>query len=41
MLFQGLLAGFSGPGSSVTVVGILVGLSFLWLWVKLLREAMQ
>ncbi|WP_112309136.1 YIP1 family protein [Pseudogemmobacter bohemicus] len=41
MLFQGLLAGFSGPGPAVTVIGVLVALLFLWLWVKLLREAMR
>lgn len=41
MLFQGLLAGFKGPGTAVMVVGVLVGLAFLWLWVKLLREAMR
>lgn len=41
LLFQGLLAGFSGPGPAVTLVGILIALAFLWLWVTLLREAKQ
>lgn len=41
MLFQGLLAGFSGPGLSVTAVGVGIALAFLWLWSQLLREAMR
>ncbi|MGA0542820.1 YIP1 family protein [Neotabrizicola sp. VNH66] len=40
MLFQGLIAGFVGPGPALTVVGFLVLLAFLWLWQRLLREAM-
>ncbi|NPD16929.1 YIP1 family protein [Xinfangfangia sp. D13-10-4-6] len=41
MLFQGLLAGFKGPGMPLTVVGLLIAALFIWLWVRLLREAMQ
>ncbi|VDC31870.1 YIP1 family protein [Pseudogemmobacter humi] len=41
MLFQGLLAGFRGPGAAVNVVGGLIALAFLWLWFRLLREAMR
>lgn len=40
MLFQGLVAGFVGPGTALTAVGVAVLLAFLWLWQRLLREAM-
>lgn len=39
MLFQGLISGFIGAGTPLTVVGVLVLLAFLWLWTRLLREA--
>ena len=39
VLFQGLLAGLKGPGPALTVVGWLVLAAFLWLWVRLSREA--
>lgn len=38
MLFQGLLAGFAGPGPALTAVGALVGLAFLAIWLSMLRE---
>lgn len=40
MLFQGLLAGFSGPGLAVSLVGVVIAGLWLWLWTKLLREVM-
>lgn len=41
VLFQGLLAGFKGPGPAVTVVGVLIAALFAWLWIRLLRGALQ
>jgi hypothetical protein len=38
MLFQGLLAGFVGPSTGLTVVGVLVGLGFLTIWLNMLME---
>lgn len=39
MLFHGLLAGIKGPGTAVTLVGVLIFAAFLWLWSRLIREA--
>lgn len=39
VLFQGLVAGFSGPGPALTLVAMLVMGAFLWLWLLMLREA--
>jgi hypothetical protein len=39
MLFQGLVAGFLGPGPQLLLVGGIVALAFLWLWLTLLIEA--
>ncbi len=39
MLFHGLIAGFIGPGTQLTVVGVLILVAFLWLWITLLIEA--
>ncbi|MFE3837031.1 YIP1 family protein [Pseudogemmobacter sonorensis] len=41
MLLQGLVAGFVGPGPGLHLLGVLVGLGFLWLWLRLLRAARQ
>lgn len=38
-LFHGLLSGFLGPVTSVTIVGGIVAVLFLGLWMRLLREA--
>lgn len=38
MLFQGLLAGFVGPSTGLTIVGILVGVGFLTMWIMMLLE---
>lgn len=38
MLFQGLLAGFVGPSTGLTIVGGLVGLGFLTMWITMLME---
>jgi len=34
VLFQGLVAGFIGPGSQLTVVSVLTGLGFVWIWIN-------
>lgn len=34
MLFQGLVAGFIGPGAQLTWVSIATGLGFLWIWIN-------
>lgn len=39
MLFQGLVAAFSGPGPALTVTGALVFAVFLWFWLTGLRIA--
>ncbi|MDR5654495.1 YIP1 family protein [Ruixingdingia sedimenti] len=39
MLFQGLVAGFVGPGAAQIVVGLAVGAVFLFLWLSALAEA--
>lgn len=39
MLFQGLVAGFIGPGASLSAVGVVVFAVFLWFWVSGLRVA--
>lgn len=39
VLLQGLLAGLVGAGTGLTVVGVLIGLTFFWLWFNLLAEA--
>ncbi len=39
MLLQGLVAGLLGPGPGLTAVRILVGLSFLYIWINMLIEA--
>ena len=39
VLFQGLLAGIKGPGPAIAAVGVLVMAAFLWLWLRMLREA--
>ncbi|MCB6177144.1 YIP1 family protein [Rhodobacter sp. Har01] len=39
MLFQGLVAGFIGPGPALTATGVAVAAGFLWLWITLMREA--
>lgn len=41
MLFQGLLAGLVGPSLGLTVVGLLVGAGFLYLWFNMLAEVEQ
>jgi hypothetical protein len=38
-LLQGLVAGMIGPGPALTLVTVVVGVAFLWLWTTLLREA--
>ncbi len=38
MLFQGLLAGFVGPSTGLTIVGLLVGVGFLTMWIMMLLE---
>ena len=39
MLLQGLVAGMIGSGPALTLVTLLVGAAFLWLWATLLHEA--
>lgn len=39
MLLQGLVAGMIGPGRQLDLVGVLVGLGFLWIWLSMLAEA--
>lgn len=39
MLLQGLVGGFAGPGLLANGVGILVLVSFLYLWLNMLIEA--
>ena len=39
MLFQGMVAAFSGPGPQLTLVGLLVFGVFLWFWISGLRVA--
>ena len=39
MLLQGLVAGMMGSGPALTLVTLLVGAAFLWLWATLLHEA--
>lgn len=39
MLFQGLVAGFVGPGPQLLAVGVVVAGAFFWLWMTLLVEA--
>lgn len=39
MLLQGLVAGMIGPGTGLTVIRGLVGLSFLYIWINMLIEA--
>lgn len=39
MLFQGLVAGFVGPGPAQSATGIVVLIAFLWLWLGGLRAA--
>jgi len=39
MLFNGLVLGFVGPGPAATIVGLLVGIAFLYLWIRMLIEA--
>lgn len=39
MLLHGLVTGLLGPGLQATVVGVALGLAFLWLWISMLREA--
>lgn len=39
MLLQGLAAGMIGPGLQLDLLGVLVGLGFLWIWLSMLAEA--
>ncbi|RYI33005.1 MAG: YIP1 family protein [Acetobacteraceae bacterium] len=39
MLLQGLVSGMIGPGPGLTLVTIVVGAGFVWLWGTLLHEA--
>lgn len=39
MLFQGLVAAFSGPGPALTLTGVAVFAVFLWFWLTGLRIA--
>lgn len=39
MLFQGLVAAFSGPGQALTLTGVAVFAVFLWFWLTGLRIA--
>lgn len=39
MLLQGLVSGMVGPGPALSLVTLLVGAAFLWLWATLLHEA--
>ena len=39
LLLQGLVSGMIGPGPALTLVTLLVGAAFLWLWATLLHEA--
>lgn len=39
MLFQGMVAGFIGPGAALTLVAVLNGAVFLCLWIVALRVA--
>lgn len=39
MLLQGLVSGMIGSGPALTLVSLLVGAGFLWLWATLLHEA--
>ncbi len=38
-LFHGIVAGFIGPGTQLTIVGLIVLAAFLWLWLTMLHEA--
>lgn len=38
VLFQGLVAGFIGPGAQLTLVSVLTGIAFLWIWINGLVE---
>ena len=39
LLLQGLVSGMIGTGAALTLVTLLVGVAFLWLWSTLLHEA--
>lgn len=39
VLFQGLIAGFIGPGAGLAIVGGLVAVAFFWIWLSMLAEA--
>lgn len=39
MLLQGLVSGMIGAGPALTLVSLLIGAAFLWLWATLLHEA--
>jgi hypothetical protein len=39
MLLQGLVSGMIGPGPALTLVTLVIGAAFLWLWATLLHEA--
>lgn len=38
-LLQGMVAGMIGTGPALTLVTVVVGVAFLWLWITLLHEA--
>jgi hypothetical protein len=39
MLLQGLVAGMIGPGAQLNLVGVLVGVGFIWIWLSMLMVA--
>ncbi|HCY98531.1 MAG: hypothetical protein A3D16_23215 [Rhodobacterales bacterium RIFCSPHIGHO2_02_FULL_62_130] len=39
VLFQGLIAGFIGPGAGLAAVGVIVAVAFFWIWLSMLAEA--
>ena len=39
MLLQGLVAGFIGAGGQLTLVNLVIGMAFLWIWLNMLVEA--
>lgn len=39
VLLQGLVAGFVGAGTGLTVLGVLVAIAFFWIWLSMLAEA--
>lgn len=39
MLLHGLVMGFMGPGRGATLIGVLIGIGFLYIWLSMLAEA--